>query len=258
MIKNYLKEKEFIERGIKEAHKLYVSNDFVVSQKAAFDLVTTIDISIENYLVNLIKKEFPNDKIMAEENLSDTLVKGRTWIIDPIDGTVNMSHGIQIFGTQVALAIDDKPVFSLIYLPFMNASLVASYGEGAYYNDQKINLKTFGEMQNAIISFGDYTHSSSEVQQKQLNAVKTLIQKISKIRMFGSAAVDFSFASLGLTDGAMVITPKAWDIAPGVLLCKEAGLIVTNPQGSDYKIGDYGVLVSNNSKLHKLMIESYK
>ena len=61
----------------------------------------------------------------------------------------------------------------------MNASLVASYGEGAYYNDQKINLKTFGEMQNAIISFGDYTHSSSEVQQKQLNAVKALIQKIS-------------------------------------------------------------------------------
>lgn len=74
----------------------------------------------------------------------------------------------------------------------------------------------------------------------------------------GLRCVDFSYTAIGRVDGSVVITNNLWDIAPGLLLCKEAGMIVTNLDGEIHNLFDKGVVVSANCEIHELLIESLK
>ena len=78
-----------------------------------------------------------------------------------------------------------------------------------------------------------------------------------KIRMFGSACVDFTFVAEGRTDGCVVITKNLWDLLPGLFLCKEAGAVITNPEGTPYKFYDEGAIVSANKTLQDLIVEAF-
>lgn len=256
---NYKAELEFISEKIVEAFNEYREKGLEIFQKSKYDLVTDTDKDIEEKITALIKERFPEDGIRGEEFTSDTCIKGRMWTIDPIDGTCNMANGINIYGVQCALLEDSDIVLSVIYLPFEGEIYTASVGSGAYKNGRRISVSSSVDTSNAVISYGDYPHrASSKVSDIQNNSIKNIYTSVAKIRMFGAACYDFAYVASGRTHGTALTTVNLWDLAPGILLCKEAGAIVTDLNGDPWKPGAEGVIAAANEEIASLMLKGYK
>lgn len=254
----YQKELDFIVKAMRQGFKKCFSRPTDIENKTSFDLVTDVDKSIEKYLTEQIKLTFPDDTILGEEFSSKQILEQRTWTIDPIDGTCNMANGMQLFGMQCALIADGRIVLGAIYLPFLNEMLWAEQGKGSFCNSQPISVNSAVTLNNAIVSFGDYPHKeTSKVANIQHQAISRIFSRIAKIRMFGAACMDFSMVAQGKTHGTVVTTTNLWDIAPGIIICQEAGALVRNLRGEDYKIGDEGVVVCANQSVAELLASAY-
>lgn len=253
----YEKEKKFIIECMTNAYKTFADENFSINQKSKFDLVTDLDMNIEKYLTEKINQTFPNDVILGEEFSANQTLEGRTWTIDPIDGTCNMASGMPLFGVQCSLIENNEIVLAAIYLPKFNEVIYAIKGNGCYLNDKQVFVDKSLQINNAIVSFGDYPHTSNYKFAKiQHSAINSLYSQIAKIRMFGSACIDFSFVGLARTSACVVITKNLWDIAPGVLIAQEAGAIITNLKGETYHFGDDGVVASCSEELSNLIIKN--
>lgn len=253
----YQQEKTFILQAMKSGFDLHGKSSIKkIVNKSKFDLVTEVDENIELYIIDKIKQQFPHDYILSEETLSQQEIKQRVWTIDPIDGTCNMANGSKLYGVQCALIEDNKIVLGAIWLPHLNEEYYAISGSGAFLNDQPITVAHDVSTNNAIVSYGDYSHNSASSASLQHASIGTLYPKIAKIRMFGAACMDFSFVAAGRSTATVVLTKNIWDIAPGIILCTEAGAMVSNMTGGNYCIGDFGVVASANDTLHHMILSS--
>lgn len=255
----YRHEREFV---ASEMQRLYSKYEQIgvgqILEKTQFDLVTNVDEGIEGELALAIRTEFPGDRIHGEEDADRASISGRTWTIDPIDGTCNMANRIPLYGVQCSLFEDDDVVLGVIYIPHFGDLMYAELGQGCYLNGEKVSAKKDGELNHALISFGDYPHSKSpEVAARQHRAIAQLYPKVAKIRMFGAACLDFLMVASGSTDATVVITRNLWDIAPGIMMTREAGAILTNLEGEPYSFGDSGVVASATEELARLIAESF-
>ncbi|MEO1289102.1 MAG: inositol monophosphatase family protein, partial [Chloroflexota bacterium] len=105
---DYIDEMNYASRLVVAAYHDTATNseEMQIQKKGTRDIVTSIDYGIENYLIADIQRNFPDDQIIAEETYNKTLTNKRTWVIDPIDGTVNFARGFPFFGVQMALLVD--------------------------------------------------------------------------------------------------------------------------------------------------------
>ena len=219
------------------------------SDKGTYDEVTNLDVNIEKELIGLIHSFDSSANIISEELNSAVKLDGKTWIIDPIDGTCNFTHGIKIYGIQCALYEDDVGMFSLIYFPETNELFTAIKGEGAKLNGRAIHPAS-RPPQRSIISFGDFVHSNPELVSLEHHIMKKVAPNVEKLRMFGAASVDFAYAACGRIDGNFTFINNPWDILPGVLLCKEAGLYITDAFGNPYDLSKKTVAVFSTEELY--------
>ena len=255
----YIQEKDFAIHHMHLAFDRYAKDpEKEIRQKSAFDLVTNVDTSIEKYLTQAVTEAFPGDHIQGEEFSSQQQVLGRTWVIDPIDGTVNMARDIRQYGMQLALLVEGEAVMSVVYLPFMGITLWAIAGHGCYCNDVPVKINANATLNNAVISVGDYTHKDDEQALRQYKAVGYVYPRVAKMRMFGTAAMDFSMVATGRTDGTIIMTKNLWDIAPGILLCREAGACLSNLEGGPYSFQDEGVIVGSNETVLQLLQQAFR
>lgn len=255
---NYLNELKFIKSAMLSAFEMYGKIKLPTTQKSAFDLVTDVDLNIEKQLTAAIRAKYPSDHIHGEEFSASENIQGRTWTIDPIDGTCNMASGSKLYGMQCSLIDNNEIVLGIVYLPHLKEWIYASKGSGCYFNGKKICVNNNCTLNNAIISFGDYPHAqNNRFGSIQHTAIKRLYPQIAKIRMFGAACMDFSFVAQGRTHGIVLITKNLWDIAPGIAICREAGAIITNLSGTPYRLGDDGVVVAANQAISDLLRDSF-
>ena len=255
---NYSDELEFIKNEMFSAFQNHGKTELNTVQKSAFDLVTDIDLKIEKRLTAAIRDKYPSDRIHGEEFSSSENIDDRTWTIDPIDGTCNMASGSGLYGMQCSLIENGEIVLGIVYLPHFEEWIYATKNSGCYCNGRQIKINDKVKVNNAIVSFGDYPHNDKEyLADIQHIAIKRLYSKIAKIRMFGAACMDFSFVAQGRTHGTVVITKNVWDIAPGLIICKEAGAVLTNLVGLPYKFGDDGVVAASNEILSELITDSF-
>jgi myo-inositol-1(or 4)-monophosphatase len=168
----YEKELQFIKEKMAFAYEKFSAQERMVEQKRAFDLVTDLDRNIETYLTAEIKNAFPCDMVQGEEFSSDPKTLGRVWSLDPIDGTCNMANGSKLFGVQVALLENNEAVLGVIYLPHFGEWYYAVKGEGAWCNGEKIKVADGVELQNALVSVGDYPHRNVEQARMAHDAVR--------------------------------------------------------------------------------------
>jgi len=254
----FAKELEFITTHIRLAFERFArAGARDVRQKSAFDLVTEVDVNIERYLTDAILAAFPGDHIHAEELSSGQPIDGRTWVIDPIDGTVNFAHNIPLYGIQCCLFEGNVPKLAVIYLPQQEEMYTAVAGQGCFLNGEKVTVDAAVTAQNAIISTGDFTHKSDRLAAIQYRAVGYLYPRIAKLRMYGTAAVDFGWFVTGRLSATVFTTRNLWDIAPGILMSREAGGIVLGLDGQPYTLEKEGVIVAANEEIAKLMTEAF-
>lgn len=250
-MKKYIEEKNFILKEMQNACDFYISKNNIQKQsKGYFDIVTETDLTIEQYIINQIKSKYPEDHILSEEFNYIQSIEGRTWTVDPIDGTFNYANSIPLYGIQCSLIECDQIVVSVIILPELNETYYAVVGEGAFLNGKRINVNAEVKLEQALVSVGDYQHNKPAQAELQHLFIGDLYKHVARIRMFGAASIDFGFVSSGKTSGTVILTNNIWDIAPGLLIAQEAGAIVTNLYGKKYQFSDFGVVVTANNVLN--------
>lgn len=254
----YTNELNFITGKIKEAYSRFAaSGPKDIRSKSAFDLVTEVDVNIERFLTERILSAFPGDKIHAEELSSSQEITGRTWVIDPIDGTCNFAHGIPTYGIQCCLFDEGEPKMAVIYLPCQEELYTAMEGEGCFLNGEKVTVDKTVTADTAVISVGDFTHKSDRLAALQYKAVGYLYPRVSKLRMYGAASVDYAWFVSGRLAATVFTTRNLWDIAPGILMSREAGAIVMGLDGQPYTYSKEGVMLAANEEIAKLMQDAF-
>ena len=254
----YTKELEFITGKFKEAYaKFAVAGPQDIRSKSAFDLVTEVDVNIERFLTDAILEVFPNDNIHAEEMRSSQEIVGRTWVIDPIDGTCNFAHDIPTYGIQCCLFEDGQPQMAVIYLPCQDEMYTAMAGCGCFLNGKQVFVDKTVTADTAVISVGDFTHKSDRLAALQYKAVGYLYPRVAKLRMYGAASVDYAFFVSGRLSATVFTTRNLWDIAPGILMSQEAGAIIMGLDGMPYDYSKEGVMLAANEEIAKLMKEAF-
>ena len=255
----YLKELQFITARMREVYAdLGRSGPQNVRQKSAFDLVTEVDVNIEKALTQAILEAFPDDHIHAEELSSQAAIEGRTWVIDPIDGTCNFAHNIPNFGVQCCLFDGGEPKMAVIYLPCQEEMYTAIAAQGCFLNGEKVTVDPTVTPGNALISIGDFTHKSDRLAAWQYKAVGYLYPRVAKLRMYGAASVDFAYFISGRLGATAFTTRNLWDIAPGILMSREAGAIIRGLDGQPYDFSKEGVILAANEAMAQLMVEAFR
>lgn len=256
---DFAKELEFITNHIRLAFDRFAASGAQdVRQKDGFDLVTEVDVNIETFLTDAIMAAFPGDRVHAEEMRNAQPIEGRTWVIDPIDGTVNFAHSIPLYGIQCCLFVNGEIKLAAIYLPRQQEMYTAVAGGGCFLNGQQVWVDKNVTAEKAIISVGDFTHKSDTLAALQYRAVGYLYPRVAKLRMYGTAAVDYAWFVSGRLSAAAFTTRNLWDIAPGILLSREAGAIVLGLDGQPYDTTKTGVMVCANEAIARLMCDAYQ
>ena len=179
-----------------------------VSKKGPHDFVTNADLKTEKIILDILRKAKPNYSIISEENgIEINKDERNTWIIDPIDGTVNFLHGIPHFAISIAYMTEGEIVSGITFDPIKNEIFYAEKNNGAYFNNQRIRVSKKNNINECLFVTGDSINKEIDI----------------PFRKSGCAALDLAYVAAGRYDGYFQHGLCLWDIAAGIILVKEAG-----------------------------------
>jgi myo-inositol-1(or 4)-monophosphatase len=205
------------------------------------DLVSDADRESERLIKDLIAKERPDDGFLAEESEAESARSEVTWIIDPLDGTVNYLFRIPAWCVSIAARDPSGMVAGVVHDPNRGETFAASRGSGATLNGGAIAVSDKTELSRALVGTGFAYDVPTRTAQAAV--VQRVLPRVRDIRRGGSAALDLSYLACGRLDGFYEAHMMAWDKSAGVLLIEEAGGVVsplTDPSG----VSD-GVIAAN-------------
>jgi len=206
-----------------------------VMDKGDRDIVTDVDVKVEQEIRAYLGRATPEFGFLGEEQ-GQTGNDKYVWTLDPIDGTSNFAHGLPLCAVSLALVHAGQPIVAQITAPFLDLRYSAVRGEGAFVNGNRIRASRVSDLTKAIVSIGDYavgTDAEAKNQQR-LRLTTLLAERVERVRMFGSAALDLAWVAEGRTDAAVILANKPWDTAAGVLLAREAGALVMDRSGEPH------------------------
>ena len=191
-------------------------------KQTVLDLVTVADRSAEAIFLEAITARFPDDAIIAEESGSRDGDSGYQWIIDPLDGTTNFSHGFPHFCVSAGLAFEGSLIAGVVYDPIKNEFFEAQRGQGARCNGEPITVGNREELNEALIVTG-FPYDRRERVDVLLERVRRILLNGQGLRRLGSAALDLAYVACGRFDVFIEDGLQPWDMAAGMLLVAEAG-----------------------------------
>ena len=184
-----------------------------VSKKGPNDFVTNSDIKTEKIIIEELKKAKPNYSVISEENgIEKNKDLDNTWIIDPIDGTVNFLHGIPHFAISIALKSNNEIISGLVFDPIKNEIFYAEKNNGAFFNNHRIRVSKKNSLSDCLFATGGKITNETPL----------------NFRRSGCAALDMAYVASGRYDGYFQNNLNLWDIAAGIILVKEAGGLLNN------------------------------
>lgn len=194
-------------------------------KSGALDFATQMDHQSESLIVSLIKQARPEDGIFGEEGASVPSASGLTWVIDPIDGTVNYLYDLPGWTVSIALKDKDGFIVGVVFAPSLNLIWRAVRNGGATCNGLPIKCNEPVTLDRALLATGFAYDLTRRAEQAKL--VGQLLPKIRDLRRTGSCALDISFVASGLVDGQFESGINEWDYAAASLIASEAGAKVT-------------------------------
>jgi len=206
--------------------------------------VTDVDRASEEHVLNVIHHHFPNDSVLAEEGGGAGWDRGRVWLVDPLDGTVNFIHAVPHVSVSVALWSDGSPVAAVVIDVMRGEELTASEGGGAFSGGNPMAVSTQPDLSRSLVATG-FAYDRNVHGRAYAENMGHVLTKVQGIRRLGSSALDFGWVAAGRYEGYWEFGLQPWDAAAGILLITEAGGKVTNHRGGGFRLGDPGVVVSN-------------
>ena len=226
--------------------------ELAVSFKGEIDLVTEVDRDSERLIVDALRAAFPEHSFLAEENAYERGSLPYKWIVDPLDGTTNYAHGFPWFCSSIGLELDGELVAGVIHNPVYDELFTATKGGGAFLNGVRLSVSSRTPLQNSLLGTGFPYDCATDPANNFAGFIA--FQKCARgIRRAGAAALDLACVAAGRLDGFWELKLKAWDVAAGVLMVREAGGEVTAFDGSPYDIFNDRI-VASNGLIHDEMV----
>jgi myo-inositol-1(or 4)-monophosphatase len=229
--------------------------DFVVDYKqgALTNMVTEVDRRSEKAIVEIVLAAFPDHQILAEEGSEGPNQQSPyRWIVDPLDGTTNFTHGFPAFCVSIGLEMERRIILGVVYDPLRRELFEAEVGKGAYLNGQRIHVSQVSSLNKALLVTG-FAYDR-ESRQRNLEYFSRFVLASQGLRRTGSAALDLAYVAAGRVDGFWELMLAPWDVAAGSLLVTEAGGRVSDFMGDTFSLQGTETLASNGL-LHQAMIE---
>ena len=225
----------FSEEIIKEAGGVLLSllGKVNVASKGLFDIVSSADTTVEQFIIERIRREFPKHQIIAEESISSGThtIDELCWVIDPLDGTVNFSTSIPFFSVSLALLYKGDPILGFVYDPIHKELFQAQKGRGSSLNGRKLVVETDNSLGLPIGGSSGFLNWGMAVGSTSL--LQSLIDRFGKIRIFGSQALHLCYVAAGRLQSAISWEARLWDDAAGSLIATEAAVNYTDFWGQD-------------------------
>ena len=244
---------EFQQRGLgaEEIH----------TKRSHMDLVTAADLASEKLITDLIRAQYPDHSIYAEES-----AHGRPpavewlWLIDPVDGTTNFAHGVPIYGVNIALAHHGAPVLGVTHDPSSGRTYWAERGGGAWLRadggDRRLHVSSTGDLRHCLLATG-FPVSRGTNSDNNLAEFSALDVQSQAVRRMGSAALHLAWVAAGILDAYWEPSLHPWDWAPGWLLVTEAAGQVTDYAGNPWHLGSRNLIASNGRPgVHRAIVDA--
>ena len=225
-----------------------------VSKKGTADFVTTADKKAEKVIVGELLKGRPRYGFLLEEGgeIEGTDTSNR-WIVDPLDGTTNLLHGIPHFSISIALERDGELVAGVIYEPVYDQIFWAEKGQGAYLNGRRIRVSARRSLDESLFATG-IPFAGRKDHGRFLKQLEAVMAVSAGVRRFGSAALDLAYVAAGRYEGFWEIGLQAWDMAAGIVLVREAGGFISELGGGNAMIAS-GEIIAANDRLHQTFLK---
>ncbi|XP_030372235.1 inositol monophosphatase 1 [Scaptodrosophila lebanonensis] len=249
---------EVINNLVTEAGQLIACNNETRQEfelkSGDIDLVTQTDKDVEKLLMNGITKHFPDHKFIGEEESSgeagaNKLTDCPTWIIDPVDGTMNFVHAFPHSCISVGLKVNKVTEIGIVYNPILEQRFTARRGQGAFYNGKRIQVSGQKDIKKALVTseFGT-TRDVEKMKVVNENFAK-MAKEVHALRVLGSAALNMAMVALGAADANYEFGIHAWDVCAADLIVREAGGVVIDPAGGEFDIMSRRVLAAATPEL---------
>jgi len=217
------------------AKTLGSSQPSAVQHKGDRDLVTDIDLAIQDDIAAYLAQTTPDIQLLAEESQHHPNINTTEWlwVLDPIDGTSNFVHGLPLCSVSLALLHRGRAVVAVTRAPLLGRTYHAMEDNGAFRNGQPISASQTDSLDEAIVSLGDYAvgADAAKLNEQRLALTAELVPRVERIRMVGAATLDLAFVAEGAIDACIMMSNKPWDTAAGTLIAREAGAHVTDANG---------------------------
>jgi myo-inositol-1(or 4)-monophosphatase len=222
-----------------------------VEYKGTVNLVTEMDTASEEFIVNEISSGFPEHAIIAEEGSEVDNSSEYRWYVDPLDGTTNYAHGLPIYCVSLGLERSGELICGVVYDPSLDEMFTAVVDGGAFLNGKRIHVSAETELIKSLLVTG-FPYDIRETELNNLDNFATFAKRARAVRRLGSAAMDSCWTAAGRFDGFWELKLSAWDMAAGVLICREAGGLVTDFGGEPYDLHT-GRILATNGFIHQPM-----
>jgi myo-inositol-1(or 4)-monophosphatase len=248
---------EFIKDTARQAGKItlgyFKKAEVQYTKTDALDVVTQADLASNAFIVESIKKEFPNDGIISEETGESNTEAEYVWIIDPLDGTLNFSKGIPAYTVLIARARAGVVELAVIYDPIHDELCFAKRGEGAYLNGDRIKCSQMKSLDDTLGC------SSGTLRLKDIGRLEKMINassngKVSSTSFYG-IGTNALYVATGRRDWYMVTGGALWDHAAPSLILEECGCTTSTIEGKPWTFSDKTMLAAN-PELHDFICKA--
>ena len=213
---------------------------FNTREKGRADLVTDADHASQAAVKEYLLGRFPGHAFLGEEECVGRPIESirpaadapPTWVVDPLDGTVNYVHDVPAYCVSIGLWVDGRCAVGVILDPRQNELFAAAHGHGATLNDKPITVSPTAELKDALISTGFPYHI--DAQRRNLAAWARVTEHSQALRRTGSTALNLAYVACGRFDGYWAFDNWPWDVAAGACLVAEAGGAVTGVHGGPF------------------------
>lgn len=226
------------------------------SEKGPADLVTEADIAAQKAVCDFLAESFPDALVLGEEGAGTVPVcpdDTYRWVIDPLDGTTNYAHSVPHYAVSVALQHGRNMIAGAVFNPAGGECFTAEAGKGAFLNGRPIQSSSVIEVREALAALGFPPGVTKD--DPDVGAFLNTLLRCQAIRRTGSAALNLCYVACGRFDTAWSYGTKIWDHAAGGLIVREAGGMVTMPDGTELIPEEGRFLASANPILHRAMVE---
>ncbi|HEY7723700.1 MAG TPA: inositol monophosphatase family protein [Anaeromyxobacteraceae bacterium] len=224
-----------------------------IDYKGGIDLVTDADRASEAALLEFLAARFPGAAVLAEESgRSGAAGAPLTFVVDPLDGTTNYAHGLPHFAVNVAALDGDGVAAGATWDPVRSEMFLAARGGGATLNGEAVRVAETADLHRALLVTG-FPYDVHQNFEMPLRLFGEYMRRARAIRRMGSAALDLAYVACGRFDGYWEMRLKPWDLAPGMLLVREARGLVNDFDGGGEVLARGEVCAANPELQRRLL-----